>query len=142
MAPEFVRKNARNTAIPRTATLTTATVTAKALSAFETVELTATVRGATVGALELGGAPARLGLPPATRLAAAAGGVGGLGAAADGAGAAAAAGNDTAGAAGAGLATGAAAPAGAGPLGNVGNLIVGAAVGLGGKLMRTVSFLG
>jgi hypothetical protein len=28
------------------------------------------------------------------------------------------------------------------PGGSVGNLIVGAAVGLGGKLMRTVSFLG
>jgi hypothetical protein len=28
------------------------------------------------------------------------------------------------------------------PGGSVGNLMVGAAVGLGGKLMRTVSFLG
>jgi len=44
-----------------------------------------------------------------------------------------------------GAATGAAADAvcGAGaPVGSVGNLIVGEAVGFGGKLMRTVSFLG
>ena len=53
--------------------------------------------------------------------------------------------------AGAGACTGAAPMAGAGapatgpvgpPGGSVGNLIVGAAEGLGGKLMRTVSFLG
>lgn len=45
-------------------------------------------------------------------------------------------------AAGAGAAVGeAAAPVGP-PGGRVGSLIVGAAVGLGGKLMRTVSFLG
>lgn len=31
---------------------------------------------------------------------------------------------------------------GGAPAGSVGNLMVGAAVGLGGKLMRTVSFLG
>lgn len=46
---------------------------------------------------------------------------------------------------GAALETGAAAAelgGGGAPAGKVGNLIVGAAVGLGGKLMRTVSFLG
>jgi len=67
----------------------------------------------------------------------------GLGAAATGAAAV--------GRAGAGACTGAAPMAGAGapatgpvgpPGGSVGNLIVGAAEGLGGKLMRTVSFLG
>ena len=45
----------------------------------------------------------------------------------------------------AGAATGAAAEAvcgGGAPVGNVGNLIVGEAVGLGGKLIRTVSFFG
>ena len=44
----------------------------------------------------------------------------------------------------AGAAAGAAEAVGGGgaPVGNVGNLIVGEAVGLGGRLMRTVSFLG
>ena len=44
----------------------------------------------------------------------------------------------------AGAATGAAEAVGGGgaPVGNVGNLIVGEAVGLGGRLMRTVSFFG
>ena len=44
----------------------------------------------------------------------------------------------------AGVATGAAEAVGGGgaPVGNVGSLIVGEAVGLGGKLMRTVSFFG
>ncbi len=61
-----------------------------------------------------------------------AGGAGAAGAALDGAGAAAT------------TATGAAAPlvGGGVPGASVGNLIVGADVGLGGKLMRTVSFLG
>jgi hypothetical protein len=47
--------------------------------------------------------------------------------------------------AGAPAATGAAAEVvlgGGAPAGNVGNLIVGDAVGLGGKFMRTVSFFG
>jgi len=44
-------------------------------------------------------------------------------------------------AAGAGAPTGLGAPVGP-PGGNVGSLMVGAAVGFGGKLMRTVSFLG
>jgi hypothetical protein len=39
-------------------------------------------------------------------------------------------------------ATGAAAPAVGAPGASVGNLIVGAEVGFGGKLMRTVSFFG
>jgi hypothetical protein len=45
----------------------------------------------------------------------------------------------------AGAAAGAAAEVvfgGGAPVGNVGNLIVGEAVGFGGKLMRTVSFFG
>lgn len=43
-----------------------------------------------------------------------------------------------------GMATGAACAVGGGgaPVGNVGNLMVGEAVGFGGKLMRTVSFFG
>ncbi len=42
-----------------------------------------------------------------------------------------------------GAAAGAAEAVGGGaPVGKVGNLIVGEAVGLGGKLMRTVSFFG
>src|SRR5437773_7969380 len=48
---------------------------------------------------------------------------------------------DAGAAAGAGAAGAADAPVGP-PGGNVGSLIVGAAVGLGGRLMRTVSFLG
>ena len=61
------------------------------------------------------------------------GGAGAAGAALDGAGAEATA-----------MATGAAAPlvGGGVPGASVGNLIVGADVGLGGRLMRTVSFLG
>jgi hypothetical protein len=39
-------------------------------------------------------------------------------------------------------AVGADAEEGPAPVGSVGNLIVGAEVGLGGKLIRTVSFLG
>jgi hypothetical protein len=52
---------------------------------------------------------------------------------------AAAAAADAGAAAGAGIALGAAVGA---PGGNVGNLIVGAAEGFGGNVMRTVSFLG
>jgi hypothetical protein len=43
---------------------------------------------------------------------------------------------------GGGIAPGVAAAVGVPPVGNIGNLTVGEAVGLGGKLMRTVSFFG
>lgn len=115
---------------------------ASPLSSLETVatEGAAAGTGRWAAALAaLGGAEGRFGLPPATRLTGApeAGGGGTFDPMAAGAAAAAAG-------AAAGIATGAAVPAltGGAPAGSVGNLMVGEAVGLGGKLMRTVSFLG
>lgn len=79
------------------------------------------------GPVEVGGrATEEDGLPEA-------GGTGAAGALVAGRGAAAAAGADAA---------GAAPPVGGAPTGAAGNLIVGAAVGFGGRLIRTVSFLG
>lgn len=97
-------------------------------------------RGAGAGAVVAAGAvapagravPVELGGRDVVSAGAVVGGRGGAGAAAEGAaGAGVAEGTETLGAAGAGTP----------PAGMVGNLIVGADVGFGGRLMRTVSFL-
>lgn len=122
--------NASHAAVPAATTLKTAAAIASALS---TPLIAATGAGACRGAGTAGaGAAARCAVGGvATRApeVPAVGGVGGLGAVA-----------------GAPAATGAAAEdvvfGGGAPAGNVGNLMVGEAVGFGGKLIRTVSFFG
>ncbi len=112
--------------MPKTATLTTATVTAKALSIFEKATGPTGPLATVAPGPALGGAPARFGLPPITRVEGAGilGAKGGFGAVVA-----------------LGAAEGADVPD-VETFGNVGSLIVGEAVGLGGKLMRTVSFFG
>lgn len=118
--------NASQATVPAAAKLTTAAMMAKALSKPLIAETGAGAwRGAGAAGGDIaercavGGAATRAPEPPV-------GGAGGFGPVA-------------------GAATGAAAEVvlgGGAPVGNVGNLIVGEAVGFGGKLMRTVSFLG
>jgi hypothetical protein len=131
--PVSFRKKTRYATIPADARAMTAAAMAKPLSNPDIPPPAyATGRGAVTGADVFGAAAAGA---AATRVAGGeVGGTGGAGAAARGA-------------AGAVAATGAAALDAAGtgggaPGAKVGNLIVGAEVGLGGKLMRTVSFLG
>ena len=117
--------------MPNTATLTTATVTARALSIFEKATVPTGPLATVAPGPALGGAPARFGLPPTTRLEGAGifGAKGGFGDIAE------------PGAAATGATEAVDAPELVWLL-NVGSLIVGEAIGLGGKLMRTVSFFG
>lgn len=90
----------------------------------------------TVGTITMGAGRGAAGTEEGT-------GRGAAGAAVDARGAGAAAGAACAAGAAVNVGAGAAAAGAAGPPGgNVGNLMVGAAEGLGGKLIRTVSFLG
>jgi hypothetical protein len=124
--------NTKYTTIPADARATTAAAIASAMSNVPNRAAAGAGRGAGAGAAATGlgwatvGAAARAGAPAAED-----GGTGGAGALG-----AAVAAEDT------GAAALAPAEGGGAPGANVGNLMVGAEVGLGGKLMRTVSFFG